>query len=125
MVEFLLTAKVRHPVGPVDIVIVGDRIERVAVVGYPDVPILSRGRPVAEPGDREIDISGHYVLPGFIDMHGHIGGSAPNIPPEYVYQLWLAHGITTVREPGSFRGLEWTVNQAQQAAGKCNCLSSD
>lgn len=104
------------PVGPVDIVIVGDRIERVAVVGYPDVPILSRGRPVAEPGDREIDISGHYVLPGFIDMHGHIGGSAPNIPPEYVYQLWLAHGITTVREPGSFRGLEWTVNQAQQAA---------
>ncbi|MCL5049064.1 MAG: amidohydrolase family protein [Firmicutes bacterium] len=103
------------PVGPVDIVIVGDRIERVAVVGYPDVPVLERGRPVAGPGDREIDISGHYVLPGFIDMHGHIGGSAPNIPPEYVYQLWLAHGITTVREPGSFRGLDWTVGQAQQA----------
>lgn len=104
------------PVGPVDIVIVGDRIERVAVVGYPDVPILEQRRPEARPGDREIDISGHYVLPGFVDMHGHIGGSAPNIPPEYVYQLWLAHGITTVREPGSFRGLDWTVEQAERAA---------
>ena len=104
------------PVGPVDIVIENDRIVRVDVVGYPGVPIREGGRPTAGPGDHEIDISGHYVLPGFVDMHGHIGGSAPNIPPEYVYQLWLAHGITTVREPGSFRGLEWTVDQAQQAA---------
>lgn len=104
------------PVGPVDIVIEGDRIVRVDVVGYPGVPILENRRPEARPGDREIDISGHYVLPGFVDMHGHTGGSAPNIPPEYVYQLWLAHGITTVREPGSFRGLEWTVEEARKAA---------
>ena len=106
------------PVGPVDIVIEGDTIVRVDVVGYPGVPILDNRRQAAAPGDKEIDISGHYVLPGFIDMHGHIGGSAPNIPPEYVYQLWLAHGITTVREPGSFRGLQWTINQAEQAAAQ-------
>lgn len=112
----LINGEGAPPVGPVDIVIEGDRIVRVDVVGYPGVPILENRRPEAQPGDREIDISGHYVLPGFVDMHGHTGGSAPNIPPEYVYQLWLAHGITTVREPGSFRGLEWTVEQARKAA---------
>lgn len=103
------------PVGPVDIVIENDRIVRVDVVGYPGVPIREGGRPEARPGDQEIDISGKYVLPGFIDMHGHIGGSADNIPAEYVLKLWLAHGITTVREPGSFNGLEWTLDHVRRS----------
>lgn len=94
--------------GPVDIVIEQDRIVNVVSVGYPGVPIREAQRPQAAPGDKEIDASGHYVLPGFVDMHGHIGGSAKDIPAEYVLKLWLAHGITTVREPGSFNGLEWT-----------------
>lgn len=94
--------------GPVDIVIEQDRIVNVVSVGYPGVPIREAQRPQAAPGDKEIDVSGHYVLPGFVDMHGHIGGSAKDIPAEYVLKLWLAHGITTVREPGSFNGLEWT-----------------
>ncbi|MFS0736076.1 amidohydrolase family protein [Sphingomonas sp. 1P06PA] len=38
-----------------------------------------------------------YVLPGFVDVHGHNGDAdkAPN--PEYGYKLWLAHGVTSVR----------------------------
>ncbi|WP_232819964.1 amidohydrolase family protein [Aliidiomarina celeris] len=102
-------------VGPVDIVIEGDRIVNVHVVGYPGVPIREQGRPQARAGDREIDITDHYVLPGFIDMHGHLGGNAQGTPAEYVQKLWLAHGVTTVREPGSFRGLQWTIEQAEQA----------
>lgn len=101
--------------GPVDIVIENDRIVNVVSVGYPGVPIRPNQRPHALPGDKEIDATGHYVLPGFIDMHGHIGGSAADIPAEYVLKLWLAHGITTVREPGSFNGLEWTKWHQQQA----------
>src|SRR5690554_2412835 len=102
-------------VGPVDIVIEADRIVNVHVVGYPGVPIREQGRPQARAGDREIDITDHYVLPGFIDMHGHLGGNAQGTPAEYVQKLWLAHGVTTVREPGSFRGLQWTIEQAEQA----------
>lgn len=101
--------------GPVDIVIENDRIVNVVSIGYPGVPIRPNQRPHALPGDKEIDATGHYVLPGFIDMHGHIGGSAADIPAEYVLKLWLAHGITTVREPGSFNGLEWTKWHQQQA----------
>lgn len=101
--------------GPADIVIKNDVIERIVVVGNPGVPILENKRPVAGANDKVIDISGHYVLPGFVDMHGHIGGSADNIPAEYVFKLWLAHGITTVREPGSFNGLDWVLPQVEQS----------
>lgn len=38
-----------------------------------------------------------YVMPGFVDAHAH-GGSPQKAPDlEYVYKLWLAHGVTTVR----------------------------
>ncbi len=111
----LINGEGAPPVGPVDIVIENDRIKEVKVVGYPNVPILEGRRPTAQPGDKELDITGHYILPGFIDMHAHLGGSAKDIPPEYVLKLWLAHGVTTVREPGSFRGLEWTLDHAARA----------
>ncbi|HAT41565.1 MAG TPA: amidohydrolase [Rheinheimera sp.] len=101
------------PVGPVDIVIERDRIVEITAVGNPGVPILPDGRPKAGPSDREMDVSGMYILPGFIDMHGHIAGSAPNVPADYVFKLWLAHGITTVREPGSFNGIDWTLKHAK------------
>ncbi len=103
------------PVGPVDIVIEKDRISEITAVGNPGVPVLPEGRPKAGPGDKEMDVSGMYILPGFIDMHGHIGGSAPGTPAEYVFKLWLAHGITTVREPGSFNGVDWTLKHVRAA----------
>ncbi len=101
------------PVGPVDIVIEKDRITEITAVGNPGVPVLPEGRPKAFAGDQEMDVSGMYILPGFIDMHGHIGGSANGIPAEYVFKLWLAHGITTVREPGSFNGVDWTMRHVK------------
>lgn len=111
----LISGEGAPPQGPVDIVIKNDRIVNVVSVGYPGVPIKSDSRPKAGANDRELDLEGKYVLPGFIDMHGHIGGSAEGIPAEYVLKLWLAHGITTVREPGSFNGLDWTKWHQQQA----------
>jgi hypothetical protein len=77
-----------------DIVIEGNRIAEVRSVGYPKVPIREGGRPAK--GDREIDGTGMYVMPGFVDLHVHCGGGqAPEA--EYVYKLWLAHGVTTAR----------------------------
>lgn len=101
--------------GPMDIVIEDDRIVKIVNVGNPGVPISQTRRPIAHSGDEEINIEGQYVLPGFIDMHGHIGGSANNIPAEYVFKLWLAHGITTVREPGSFNGIDWVIEHVKRS----------
>jgi len=103
------------PVGPVDIVVEGNRIASIETVGYPGVPIEEGNRPEGGPGTRELDASGMYLLPGFIDMHAHTGGEAQGTPAEYVYKLWLAHGITTIREPGSFNGMEWTLRQKERS----------
>jgi len=104
------------PFGPVDIVIEKNRILAVAPVGSPGFPIDPANRPKARPGDRELDLHGMYVLPGFIDMHGHLGGAEQGTTAEYVLKLWMGHGITTVREPGSGNGLDWTLDHKARSA---------
>ena len=102
------------PLGPVDVVVEQDKITEVRVVGYPGVEINEKRRPVLKPGGKEINAEGMYLLPGFVDMHGHIGGVAQGADWDYVFSLWLAHGITTVREP-SGRGLEWALDLKKKA----------
>lgn len=90
--------------GPVDIVIEQDRIARVVTVGTPGLEIDPKMRPVPKTAGakqvREIDAHGKYVLPGFVDSHAHIHSesSGQNVTPEYIFKLWLGHGVTSVRE---------------------------
>ena len=104
------------PVGPMDIVIEGNKIVSIKNVGYPGVEIKQSSRPVLKAGGKEVDCSGMYILPGFIDMHGHIGGVEQGTPAEYVFKLWMGHGITTVRDPSAGNGLDWTLDQKQKSA---------
>lgn len=97
------------PRGPIDIVVENNKIVGVEVVGYPGVEIDSSKRPQLKAGGKELDCSGMYLLPGFVDMHGHIGGVSQGADYDYVFKLWMAHGITTVREP-SGRGIDWTLD---------------
>ncbi len=102
------------PRGPVDIVIEGNRIVEIENVGTPGLPIDEEDRP----GDatRELDAHGMYLLPGFVDLHAHTGGLRQGTPAEYVYKLWMGHGVTTVREPGSGNGVDWTLEHRQRSA---------
>ncbi len=104
------------PIGPVDIVIEKDRIAEIKRLGSPGTEIDPDQRPGLKTGGREIKLDGYYVLPGFVDMHAHIGGSNQGTPAEYVYKLWLAHGITTIRDPGSSNGADWTFGERARAA---------
>ena len=45
-----------------------------------------------------------YVLPGFVDMHGHNGDPDKAPQPSYGYKLWLAHGVTSVRGVSFYSG---------------------
>jgi hypothetical protein len=103
------------PVGPMDVVIEGDRIASLHNVGYPGVPIAEDGRPEVHEGDRVLELEGYYVLPGFVDLHAHFGGDDQGVPAEYPAKLWLAHGITTIREPGSFNGLDWVLEHQRRS----------
>ena len=97
------------PIGPVDIVVEKNRIATIKSVGSPGVAIDLKNRPQARPGDKELNCEGMYLMPGFIDMHGHIGGQTQGTPSEYVFKLWLAHGITTIRDPSCGNGLDWVL----------------
>lgn len=97
------------PVGPADVLIEGNRIVEIRNLGlYKPVPESNR-IPV-QSDDRVMELDGHYLLPGFIDLHAHFGGDAQGVPAEYVAKLWLGHGITTIREPGSGNGLDWVLS---------------
>jgi imidazolonepropionase-like amidohydrolase len=109
--------------GLVDIVIENDRITRIASAGVPGEPLADAYRvPRASgPDEREIDVNGGWVLPGFIDAHTHInspnqGLAGPLLPSEYVYKLWLAHGITSVRVVAAGMGVGFTVREMERAA---------
>src|SRR2546428_4602683 len=82
------------PRGPVDIVVENNRITSIRGAGTPGLPMRANRQPKA---DYEIDATGMYVLPGFVDLHVHAGGAPKNPDAEYPYKLWLAHGVTTVR----------------------------
>ena len=97
------------PQGGVTIVIEGDRI--VSVGGG------RRGGQQEEQPDntRVIDGTGMYVMPGFIDMHAHTGGAGKAPQAEYVYKLWMGHGVTTSRGVGH-GGFEWSLQEKAAAA---------
>lgn len=92
--------------GPVDIVIINDRIAEIRTIGAPNAIDPSRR---AASGDHEVDLTGYYLLPGFVDAHAHLHDvdDGQGVPSDYILKLWLSHGITTMRELGSDRPIEW------------------
>ncbi|MFK7935232.1 MAG: amidohydrolase, partial [Saprospiraceae bacterium] len=104
------------PRGPYDVVVENNKIKQLKVVGNPGVPIKAEGRPKLMEGGKEIDCEGMYLLPGLIDMHGHIGGKMQGADAEYVFKLWMGHGITTIREPASSNGLDWVLEHKEKSA---------
>ena len=102
------------PYGPVDIVVEGNRIAEIESAGTPGLAMKDLED---RPGDatREIDATGWFVMPGIVDLHAHTGGVPKAPEAEYVYKLWLAHGVTTVR--GVPTGpLEWALSERERSA---------
>ena len=86
--------------GPADILIVGNRIASVTFLDPVALRSPNAKRPVA---DRVIDATGKFVLPGLINAHAHLQDERSGVaqPYDYTLKLWLACGITSVREVGA------------------------
>jgi imidazolonepropionase-like amidohydrolase len=101
------------PMGPMDVVVEHNKIVDVVNVGAPHVPIDAKRRPAK--GDHEIDGTGMYLMPGFVDNHIHYGSPTKAPEAEYCNKLWLAHGVTTVR--GVPAGpLDWALKERERSA---------
>lgn len=99
------------PAGPYDIVIEGNVITEM--VPFDPVTAERRGETSRPTGDRVIDATGKYVMPGMIDLHMHLREEP--MPIEYVYYLKLAHGVTSI-VPAPDRGLEDATREAERSA---------
>lgn len=79
--------------GPKDILIENGRI----------ASIVPAGAARNFQADAEIDARGKYVLPGLVNLHAHIQDERAGMPMpvDYCLKLWLACGITTIRDVGS------------------------
>ncbi len=100
--------------GPVDIVVERNVITQVLRVD--PVSLARQGPGFQRPtGDRVIEAEGMYVMPGIVDMHTHL---SERVPADYVYKLWLGHGVTTVRvfSMGSKRPEEMVAEKRRLAA---------
>lgn len=100
--------------GPKDVVIENNVITEVVPL---DAVALKRGDSRRPAGDVEIDATGKYVLPGLINAHGHVQDERSGIPQplEYELNLWLACGVTTVRDVGSDTRKTMALRQGSQS----------
>jgi imidazolonepropionase-like amidohydrolase len=101
------------PRGPMDVVVEHDKIVEVESVGAPHVAINEKRRPAK--GTYEIDGTGMYLMPGFVDTHTHYGDPDKAPEAEYCNKLWLAHGVTTIRGVPS-GPLDWALHERDRSA---------
>ena len=85
------------PTAGADVVISGERIVAIGPVGTIEHPA----------GASVVDCRGKFVLPGLIDVHVHYF--------EWMGELFLAHGVTTVKDVGN--DVDWIATASDEIAG--------
>jgi len=91
----IIDGKGTTPRGPQDVIVEGNKI---AAITAPDL------RPDAYANEAHVlEGAGMYLLPGLINSHVHLHDERAGIaqPFDYSHKIWLACGITTVRDVGS------------------------
>jgi hypothetical protein len=103
--------------GPFDITVEGNTIVSLAARDPVATGGRGGGRGAVDPGTVVIDATGKYVLPGLINAHAHLQDERAGIPQpiEYEWKIWLACGITTIRDVGSTtrKALAWRDSSAR------------
>ena len=106
---FVVDGNGTPPRGPTSVIVEQDRIARV---GGPSRP---------SEFDAILDGEGRYLMPGMVNLHGHLQDGRPRssvaMPFAFQLDLWLASGITTVRDVGSDRTKAKAL-RAASAAGE-------
>lgn len=78
-------------------------VQAIVVAGDTIVGVGTPGKPVQIPNDaRVIDAAGKFILPGLIDAHVHLVHrlNFAHVTGDEVLPLFLANGVTTVRDTG-------------------------
>jgi imidazolonepropionase-like amidohydrolase len=110
------TNRAMPPEGPVDIVIENGVITDMIPMDAVNAAGYGRNSQRAT-GDKVIDATGQYVMPGLVEMHAHLpspNGDLGAKALDLVYRIYLGHGITTVRDAGTGAGMARMAEQRKQ-----------
>jgi imidazolonepropionase-like amidohydrolase len=76
-------------VAPRTVVVIDGRITMIAEAGAIDLP----------PHAQRVDGRSRYLIPGLVDMHVHLFNNSSGRPPnDWAFPLFIANGVTGVRE---------------------------
>lgn len=96
----------------------GDEVIERGTVLIEDNRIRGVGARVDIPaGTRQIDMQGRTIMPGFVDVHAHMGYNTLDIIPEkqWPYYANLAYGVTTTHDPSASTQLVFTQAEMVKA----------
>ncbi len=86
----IITMRSREIIAPADLVITNNRIAALGPQGSVLLPS----------GARVINVAGKVIVPGFVDVHAHLGPRHELLEPEGALSYAnLAFGMTTLRDP--------------------------
>ena len=86
----VITMKGNEVIENADVVVTGNRIVGVGARGSVTIPS----------GAREIDVAGKTILPGYVDIHAHMGAPwGVHRKQVWEYVANLAYGVTATRDP--------------------------
>jgi imidazolonepropionase-like amidohydrolase len=85
--------------------------QTVLVSGGRILQVGPRADVTIPPGAHQHNVSGHWVLPGLVDMHCHLTGYKFELPLE----LFLLNAVTTVRDPGGAVAQQRLMREEVQA----------
>ena len=110
-VDSVIDATGRDPFGPATVTVEDNKIAAI------DERVI-----VPEQGAQVIDLPGCTLLPGYMDAHVHVTGVSSRGPvppaPDLAYrtlgsvQTALRHGVTTIRDVGSYHGIPVALRRA-------------
>jgi len=101
-------------VGPRTVLIEGSRI--VAIGKPADVRISANAQRVAG--------RGRFLIPGLVDMHVHLFNNASHRPPnDWSFPLFIANGVTAVREMNTLPTAIVQVNQWRKRLAEGNLIA--
>ena len=99
----------------------GDTVIENGTVVIEGNQITAVGRSVPIPsGARQIDVRGKTIMPGIIDVHGHVGGEGDGILAQSSWPLLanLAFGVTTTHDPSNDTETVFTNAELVRAGAK-------
>ncbi|WP_230680112.1 amidohydrolase family protein [Pontibacter rufus] len=93
----------------------GDEVIENGTIVVDGNRIVAVGKGIAVPKDAKvIDAAGKTIMPGFVDVHSHMGTFRNGMSPkkQWAYFTNLAYGVTTTHDPSSTTEMVFSQSEA-------------